>query len=124
MIVLLLVHSDTSKIIKTCSTLISSVLRQNGKSQNRGNKETKHAKFSEKTNISYPLIRSRTCAYYGIRNFRFFRKFYVLCFLVTSVLRFAFFPYYRRYFTDSRERILPLLNSTILKLMLPWCRNQ
>ena len=31
-------------------------------------KKTKHAKFSEKTNISYPLIRTRTPAYLGVRN--------------------------------------------------------
>ena len=29
----------------------SSVIRQKGESQNEGNKNTKHAKFSEKTNI-------------------------------------------------------------------------
>ena len=34
-----------------------SVIRQKGESQNRGNKKTKHAKFSEKANISYPLNR-------------------------------------------------------------------
>ena len=28
--------------------------------------------FSEKTNICYPLIRTRTCAYRGVRNLRFF----------------------------------------------------
>ena len=40
---------------------------------------------------------SRTCAYQGVRNFfeDFFGKF--LCFLETSVLRFALFPYYRRF---------------------------
>ena len=33
------------------------VIRQKSESQNGGNKKTKHAEFSEKTNISYPLIR-------------------------------------------------------------------
>ena len=42
-----------------------------------------------KTNISYPLIRRRTCAYQGVRNVCFFGKFGVLCFLETTVLRFA-----------------------------------
>ena len=37
----------------------SLVIRQKGESQNRGNKKTKHFEFSEKTNISYPLIRTR-----------------------------------------------------------------
>ena len=76
----------------------SLVIRQKGKSQNGGNK-TKHAKFSEKINVSYPLIHTRTCAYQGVRNvwlFFFFGKFDVLCFLVTSVLRFALLPYYQR----------------------------
>ena len=36
------------------------------------------------------------CGYQGVRNFRFFGKFGALCFLVISVLRFAFLPYYRR----------------------------
>ena len=54
----------------------SSVIWQKGESQNGGNKNTKHAKFSKE----------RT----------FFGKFGVLCILVTSVLRFALLPYYRR----------------------------
>ena len=79
----------------------SLVIRQKGKYQNGGNKKTKHAKFSEKTNVSYPLIHTRTCAYQGVRNVQvflvfFFGKFDVLCFLVTSVLRFALLPYYQR----------------------------
>ena len=46
--------------IKTCHALIcahmiKSVIRQKGESQNGGNKKSKHAKFSEKTNFSYPL---------------------------------------------------------------------
>ena len=79
----------------------SLVIRQKGKYQNGGNKKTKHAKFSEKTNVSYPLIHTRTCVYQGVRNVQvflvfFFGKFDVLCFLVTSVLRFALLPYYQR----------------------------
>ena len=49
----------------------------------------KSYQISRKTN---PLIHTRTCAYQGVRNARFFRKFGMLFFLVTSVLRFAFFP--------------------------------
>ena len=38
-----------------------------------------YAKFSEKTNISHPLIRTRTCAYQGERNVSFSENFaYVL----------------------------------------------
>ena len=49
-----------------------------------------------KTNMSNPLIRTRTCAYQGIRNVRFFGKFDVLFFIETPVLRFALLSYYRR----------------------------
>ena len=48
-----------------------------------------------KTNISYLLICTRTCAYQGVRNVRFLEKFVVLCFLETPVLRFALLAYYR-----------------------------
>ena len=41
----------------------SSVIRQKGESQNRCVKKTKHAKFSEKRTISYPLI--RTCIHFS-----------------------------------------------------------
>ena len=74
----------------------SSVIRQKGESQNGCFKKTKHVKFSEKTNISNPLIRTRTCAYQKVRNVRFFGKFDVLCFPETPVLRFAILPYYWR----------------------------
>ena len=53
-----------------------------GKSQNGGNKKTKHAKFSEKTNISYPLIRTHTCAYQGVRNVRFSENLVCFVFLL------------------------------------------
>ena len=33
------------------------------------------AKFSEKTKIYYPLIRTRTCAYQGVRNVSFLENF-------------------------------------------------
>ena len=45
----------------------SSVIRKKGESCNGGNKKTKH----EKTNNSYPLLRTRTCAHQGVRNVRF-----------------------------------------------------
>ena len=54
---------DTS--IFQCS---SSIVRQKGESQNGGNKKTKETKFSKKINISYPLIRTHTCVYQGVRN--------------------------------------------------------
>ena len=85
-------------------------VRQKVESQNGGNKETKHAKFSEKLTFLTPQRRTRTCAYQWVKNVRFFGKFGVFCFFATSVLRFAFFavlpticritdniPYYRRF---------------------------
>ena len=73
---------------------ISSLIRKKGESQNRCFKKTKYAKFSEKTNISYPLrwtrIRTYVCVSGG-KKFCFFGKFGVLCFLETPVLRFALF---------------------------------
>ena len=36
---------------------------------------SRHAKFSEKTNTSYPLICTRTCAYQGVRNVSFSENF-------------------------------------------------
>ena len=57
--------------------LVSSVIRQKGKSQNGCFKKTKHAKFSEKTNISYRL----TCAYQRIRNVCFSKNLMGFVFL-------------------------------------------
>ena len=76
----------------------SSVIRQKGESQ----------KTFWKTNISYPLIRTRPCAYKEVRNIRF-SKSLMFRFLVTSVLRFALFPYYRRIW-NSKTSPSVLLN--------------
>ena len=43
-----------------------SIIREKDKSQNGGSKTTKHAKFSEKTSVSYPLI-----VYQGVKNVPF-----------------------------------------------------
>ena len=72
-----------------------------GRISKRVLKENKARQISEKTNISYPLIRTGTCAYQGVRNVCFFGKFGVLCFLLTPVLRFALLPYYRRIVSDT-----------------------
>ena len=39
---------------------------------------------------------TRTCACQGGKKCSFFRKFGVLCFLETPILRFTLLPYYRR----------------------------
>ena len=50
--------------------------------QNGGNKKTKHAKFAEKTNISYPLIHTLMCPYQGVRNVPFLENFECFVFLL------------------------------------------
>ena len=76
----------------------SSAIRQKSKSQNGCfNKKTRQ--IFRKSNTSYPLIRTRTCAYVcmsGGKKCSFFGKFGVLCFLETTVLRFTLLPYYRQ----------------------------
>ena len=71
-----------------------SVIKQKRESQNGGNKKTKHAKFFEKRTLPpdrhtyvYVYVRVRISGY----ECSFFGQFGVLCFLVTSVLRFTFF---------------------------------
>ena len=71
----------------------TSVIKQKGEYQNRGDKKTKHPEFSEKQTFLPPCI--RTCISGG-GEISVFERFGVLFFLVTSVLRFALFPYYRR----------------------------
>ena len=56
-----------------------------------------------KTNIFYPLIRTRTYAYQGGKERSFFGKLGVLCFLETPVLRFVLLPYYPILSLRSRE---------------------
>ena len=68
----------------------SSVIRRISK---RVFQENKARQIFQKTNISYPLI--RTCVSGG-KKCSFFGKFDLLCFLETPVLRFALLPYYRR----------------------------
>ena len=60
-----------------------------GESQNRGNKKTRYVKFSEKLTYLNPWYE-----HVGIRIF--FRKTRG-AFLVTSILRFVFLPFFRRY---------------------------
>ena len=53
------------------SWIISSVTMQKGESQGGCFKKTNCSQIFRKRNISYPLIRTRTCAYQGVRNVRF-----------------------------------------------------
>ena len=67
-----------------------------GSTSKRVYQENKARKIFRKTNISYPLILTRTCAHQGGKKCSFFGKFGVLCFPETPILRFALLPYYRR----------------------------
>ena len=59
-----------------------------GRLSKRVFQENKTCQIFQKKNISYPLICTHTCAYQGVRNVR-------VCFLETSVLRFALLPNYQ-----------------------------
>ena len=74
----------------------SSVIRQKGESQNGCFQKTKARQIFRKTNISYPLIRTRASAYQGVRNIRFSENLACFCFFETPVLRFTLLPYYRQ----------------------------
>ena len=69
--------------------------KANGQMSKRVFQENKARPIFRKRNISYTLIRARTCRYQGVRNVRFFGKFDMLCFLETAVLRFALLPNYQ-----------------------------
>ena len=71
-----------------------SVIWQKGESQNGGSKNTKQVKFSKKPTFFIPDTYMSVSV--GIKR-SFFGKFGLLCFLVTSVLRFTLLPYYRRH---------------------------
>ena len=52
--------------------------------------ENKERQIFQKTNIAYPLIRTRACAYQGVRNVCFSEN------VAFFVLRLDLLPYYRR----------------------------
>ena len=83
-----------------------------GESQNGCFKKSKHSKFCD-----LPPDAQRTCAYQGLRNFRFLENL-ACCFLETPVLRFALLPYYRRY-----QRPLKIVNSLFELLSLYGLRG-
>ena len=63
------------------STLKSWLIKQKGKSQNGRKKKTKHAKFSKKASISYPLIATHAFAYQGVKNVNFSENLALFVFL-------------------------------------------
>ena len=85
-----------------------------GRISKRVFQENKGSQIFRKMNISYPLIRTRTSAYQGVKN-SFFRKFGVICFLLTPVLRYALLPYYQRFvrvtFYSLKKMLLHLIGN-------------
>ena len=79
----------------------TSVIRQKGESQNGGNKKAKHAKFSDKRTFLTPWY---VCVS-GDKKCSFCGKLGVLCFLVTSILRLALLPYYRRVVSGNDDDV-------------------
>ena len=83
----------------------------------RRQQEYKAHQIFRKTNITYPLIRTRTyVCVSGSKKHSFFGKFGLLCIFVTSVLRFALLLYYRRYHITHK-----ILVSTLLTLYVLFC---
>ena len=78
------------------------VIRQKSQSQNGRYKKTKRAKFSEKQTFITPTYAYVQASIRGGDKCLIFRKYGVLCFLATSVLRLALLLYYRRY-TDYNK---------------------
>ena len=72
-----------------------------------------------KTNISYPLIPTRTYVNVSVgKKCLFFGKFGVPCFFETPVLRCAFLSYYQRVLHSNLARVCSLFlrhNNEILK---------
>ena len=47
------------------------VIRQEADAQNERKQENKERQIFRKTSLTYPLIRTCTCAYWGVRNASF-----------------------------------------------------
>ena len=78
-------EKDFEKLTFTWMTrpsIIALAIIQKRESQHGDNKKAKHAKFSEKTNISCTPICTSTCAYQKVRNVRFSEN--VACFVLSS----------------------------------------
>ena len=72
-----------------------SVIRQKGQSHNGYYKKKSTSNFPENKHILPPDTHTNVCISRG-KKYSLFGKFGVLCFLVTSVLRFALLNYYRQ----------------------------
>ena len=77
-------YFNVSYLVLMCYNMsISHVVgnKAKGRISRRVFQENKACQIFRKTNISYPLIRTRTCAYQGVRNIRFSENLACLIFL-------------------------------------------
>ena len=88
-------HSCQFYSFRINRSINSSGIRQKGESQKRVFQESKTRQNFRKTNISYPLIRTRTCAYQEVRNACFPEILACFTFLKHPFLRFALLRYSR-----------------------------
>ena len=115
----------------------SSAIRQKGESQNGCYKKTKQAKFSEKQTFFNPLIRTRTCAYQGVRNVRFSEKLAYFIFLWHrfEIRSFALLPtnflftnVFSRWlmweYVGSKRISLPFLTQQELLELVSFCKTR
>ena len=81
-------------------SIISSVIRQKGQSQNGCYKKKSMPNFLKNEYYLLPDKHTYVCLSGG-KKCLFFGKFPVSCFLVMPVLRLALLPYYRQYLVES-----------------------
>ena len=83
--------------------------KASGQISKRVLQENKARQILRKTNITYPLIRTRTCAYQMVRNVRFSEN--LTCFVFSNThLRIALLPQCRRKALYKNGRPPELIN--------------
>ena len=88
-------------------TCMSSVIRQNGESQNGCFKKTKHTKFPKNEHfLPLDALHTCTCAYQGVRMVRFSENLACFVFLKPPFLRLILLSYYRRCNTINGQNIV------------------
>ena len=73
--------------------------------------QNKSCQIFQKTNISYPLIRTRTCAYQGVRYICFLRKIWLAefyCYPRFEICPFALLPTNYRFYLHENDPIFCL----------------
>ena len=112
--------------------IVSSVIRQKGKSQSECFKKTKHVTFFQKRTFSNPLICTRSCVYQGVRNVRFSENLTCFVFLkhplwdsplclITDAL--SLFCKWLTVATDGTVGALMIMNVWTICYALYWANN-